>query len=569
VTDPAILRFRALVEAGLAALEERRQEVNDLNVFPVADGDTGDNMVLTLRAVLQELDRLIDATADRTIDDIGREEIVGSVARAALLGARGNSGVILSQLIRGAAEELASRPGELIDPVLIGAALARAADQAYGSVREPAEGTILTVVREMAHRVASELAHMQETRLGPEATDDEQDELAAEVIERALSAGLESVERGPDLLPILREAGVVDAGGYGLTIVLAGIVGALRGSAPPPLAHQAPARVTHPQHSSSTFRYCTNFAVTGTDLDQRHFIRELERIGDSVLVVGDPTTLKVHLHTDDPDAAAGLFADAGTVSHIDIGDMTEQVAERDARLTGTAGAPEPAASVADGAANAQNGATRSETTCGALAVVTGEGFKELYASLGVGTLDGGPKLNPSTYDLLAAIHGVPAEQIIVLPNSANVLMAAERAAELSDRTVEVVPSKSLQAGLIAAVSLDPGRTARDNAAAMRDALDRLHTGAVARAARDDARGRFQAGDAIGFVDDQLVAWGEPSTTLRQVLDRLAGDAELITCLRGPSAPLGDDAVRGLIDGQVELELEVGGQENYWWLLSAE
>src|SRR5438132_208545 len=169
MSDPSIVRFRAIVEAGLAALESRREEVNDLNVFPVADGDTGDNMVLTLRAVVQELDRLASATEERTIDDIGREEIVASVARAALLGARGNSGVILSQLIRGAAEELVSRPGELVDPVLISAALARAADRAYDSVRDPAEGTILTVVREMAHRIASELAHMPETRIGPDA----------------------------------------------------------------------------------------------------------------------------------------------------------------------------------------------------------------------------------------------------------------------------------------------------------------------------------------------------------------------------------------------------------------
>jgi dihydroxyacetone kinase-like predicted kinase len=175
VTDPALLRFRALVEAGLSALEERREEVNDLNVFPVADGDTGDNMVLTLRAVLQELDRLALVSEESSLDDIGREQIVRSVARAALLGARGNSGVILSQLIRGAAEELISRPGELIDPVLIGAALASAADQGYGSVQQPAEGTILTVVREMARRVSHDLAHMKETRLGPDASDDEQD----------------------------------------------------------------------------------------------------------------------------------------------------------------------------------------------------------------------------------------------------------------------------------------------------------------------------------------------------------------------------------------------------------
>src|SRR5579875_3204372 len=244
MTDPAIVRFRTLLQAGLAALEERRQEVNDLNVFPVADGDTGDNMVLTLRAVLAELDRLATATGDRSIDEIGREEIVASVARAALLGARGNSGVILSQLIRGAAEELASRPGEMIDPMLIGAALARAADQAYGSVREPAEGTILTVAREMASRVASEVAHMSAPRLGEEASDEEQDTVIAEVMESALDAGRDSVARGPDMLPALRQAGVVDAGGYALTVLLAGIVGALRGSSPrcPPTARSARSR---------------------------------------------------------------------------------------------------------------------------------------------------------------------------------------------------------------------------------------------------------------------------------------------------------------------------------------
>jgi hypothetical protein len=552
VTDPAIVRFRAIVEAGLAALEDRRVEVNDLNVFPVADGDTGDNMVLTLRSVLQELDRLLTASENRTIDEIGRDEIVASVARAALLGARGNSGVILSQLIRGAAEELASRPGELIDPVLIGAALARAADQAYGSVRDPAEGTILTVVREMAHRVASDLAHMRDARLGADATDEEQDAVIAEVIEGALDAGQDSVRRGPDLLPVLREAGVVDAGGYGLTVLLAGIVGALRGSEPVALDHHAPARVTHPQHDSETYRYCTNFAVTGTGLDQRAMIRALERLGDSVLVVGDQTTLKIHVHTDDPDAATGLGGAAGTVSHIDIADMHEQIRERDARL------------VADSPLEGGG-----EGICGALAVITGDGFRDLFRSLGVTVLDGGPTLNPSTYDLLAAIHGIQSEEIVVLPNSSNVLMAAERAAELSDKTVRVVPSRSLQAGLAAAVSLDPARTAAANADAMNDVLAAVRTGAVAPAARDDAQGRFREGDAVGFVEERLVAWGPPEQTLRDVLQALARDAELITCLRGADAPLDDAIVKGLTDGGVELELSRGGQESYWWLLSAE
>src|SRR5947209_5407225 len=157
----------------------------------------------------------------------------------------------------------------------------------------------------MAHRVASDLAHMQETRLGADATTEKQNELIADVIERALDAGQDSVKRGPDLLPVLREAGVVDAGGYALTVLFAGIIGALRGSDPPELERHAAARVTHPQHASSTYRYCTNFAVTGGGLEATRFIARLETIGDSVLVVGDPSTLKIHVHTDDPDAATG------------------------------------------------------------------------------------------------------------------------------------------------------------------------------------------------------------------------------------------------------------------------
>jgi fatty acid kinase len=431
--------------------------------------------------------------------------------------------------------------------VLIGAALARAADQAYGSVREPAEGTILTVVREMAHRVASEIAHTPGARLNEDATAGEQDLVIAEVIESALEAGQDSVKRGPDLLPVLREAGVVDAGGYGLTVLLAGIVGGLRGSDPPALDHYRAARVTHPQHASTTFRYCTNFAVTGTGLEQRRYVQALEQIGDSVLVVGDPTTLKVHVHTDDPDAATALFADAGVVSHLDVADMREQVQRRDERLEAPA----------------------ETAVCGALAVVNGEGMSKLFAGFGVRVLDGGPTLNPSTYDLLAAIHAVPAEEVVVLPNSANVVMAAERAAELSEKAVAVVATRSPQAGLAAAVSLDPARRAAENAEAMNETLDGVRTGAVAPAGRDDAQGRFHAGEAVGFVEEELVAWGSPLQTLRDVLSRLGENAELITCLRGADAPLDDATVHALVGGHAELELSEGGQPSYWWLLSAE
>jgi DAK2 domain fusion protein YloV len=548
VAEANLLRFRAAVEGALAHLESRRDEVNDLNVFPVADGDTGDNMVLTLKAVVAELDRLSGEEGRRTVDEIGREEIVDSVARAALLGARGNSGVILSQLIRGAAEELASRPGELVDPVLIGAAMARAADRAYDSVRDPAEGTILTVVREMAHRVASDLAHMADTRLGPDAPPDVQDQVIAHVLENAIQAGEESVKRGPELLPVLRDAGVVDAGGYALTIIFAGVVAALRGSEAPELEHHAPARVTHPQHESSTYRYCTNFVVTGRNLDASRYLRELEVLGDSVLVVGDRVTLKVHIHTDEPERATGLFEAAESVSRLDVADMHEQMDERRVRLA------------------VRNG---GQAACGALAVVAGRGMKALFEGLGVHAIDGGPTLNPSTYDLLAGVHAVPAEEVVLLPNSPNVIMAAERAAALSEKSVRVVATRSQQAGLAAAVVLDPGRDARGNAQAMEDELANVRTGGVAPAARDDAAGRFVSGEAVGYVGEELVAWGEPETTLRSVLASLADGAELVTCIAGDGAPLDEAGVAALAPDGVELEHSAGGQPNWWWLLSAE
>jgi dihydroxyacetone kinase-like predicted kinase len=372
-----------------------------------------------------------------------------------------------------------------------------------------------------------------------------QNEMLAYVLEHALHAGESSVKRGPELLPVLRDAGVVDAGGYGLTVILAGMIAALRGADPPPLEHHAPARVTHPHHESSTYRYCTNFAVTGSDLDPSPWVARLEALGDSVLVVGDARTLKVHVHTDRPEQATALFEGAGTVSRLDVADMHEQVRERSGRLAGTLQA------------------------CGVLAVVNGDGMRELFEGLGTSVLDGGATLNPSTYELLAAIHAVPAEQIVVLPNSPNVRMAAERAAELSEKTVRVVPTRSMASGLAAAVVLDPNATAEANAATMAETLQRVRTGGVTEAARDDAQGRFRRGDSVGFIEEQLVAWGEPGETLEVVLGELGREAELLTVIEGDGAPLQGDAVAALAPTGAELELSRGGQPSWWWLVAAE
>ncbi len=541
--DPSIARFRRVITSAYASLEARRQEVNDLNVFPVADGDTGDNMAMTMRAVMEELDRL----DGHEVDDVGRTALVQALARAALMGARGNSGVILSQIVRGAAEELASRPGELVDPVLVAAAFASAADAAYESVREPAEGTMLTVFREMAHSIARQLAHLEagKQRLDREVTESEQDAVLAEVLERAIEDGERAVARTPEQLEVLRESGVVDAGGYGLVLILAGVVAGLRGDDAelPEVSHHEPPRMSLPHHEDSRYRYCTNFIVSGNGLQSRQFLPRLEGLGDSVLVVGDEATLKVHVHTDEPEAAVALFEGAGTVTNLDVADMREQMAERTARL--------------------KAGRT------GVVAVAAGEGLERLFAELGAHVVPGGETLNPSTYELLAGIHTVPADEVLVLPSSSNVVMAAERACELSEKQARVVPATSQQASLLALVELDPAATGSENAERLEAALAGVAIGGVAPAARDDAQGRFRKGDAVGFSDGEIVAWGGAGSTLQATIQRLATEAEIVTVIAGEGAPIPLAEIDTHAPDGVEIETHEGGQPSWWWLLAAQ
>ncbi|MBW8059532.1 MAG: DAK2 domain-containing protein [Solirubrobacterales bacterium] len=541
--DPSIARFRRVITSAYAYLEERRQEVNDLNVFPVADGDTGDNMAMTMRAVMEELDRLDGLE----VDEVGRTRLVQALARAALMGARGNSGVILSQIVRGAAEELASRPGELVDPVLVASAFASAAEASYESVREPAEGTMLTVFREMAHSIARQLAHLEagRQRFDRGVSDKRQDAVLAEVLERAIADGQRAVERTPEQLDVLRESGVVDAGGYGLVLILAGVVAGLRGDSAeaPEISHHGAPRLSRPQHEDSRFRYCTNFIVSGTGLEGRDFLPRLEGLGDSVLVVGDEVTLKVHVHTDEPEAAVTLFEGAGRVTNLDVADMREQIAKRRARL--------------------ENGRT------GVLAVAAGEGLERLFGELGAHVVCGGETLNPSTYELLAGIHEIQAEEVLVLPSSSNVVMAAERACELSEKPARVVAATSQQASLLALVELDPAASVEENAGRLDAALADVASGGVAPAARDDARGRFRQGDAVGFAGDEIVAWGGAGSTLAATIERLAQGAEIVTVLAGDGAPIPLAEIDTHVPGGVEVETHEGGQPSWWWLLAAQ
>jgi len=259
------------------------------------------------------------------------------------------------------------------------------------------------------------------------------------------------------------------------------------------------------------------------------------------------------VHTDDPEQAVALFEPSSKVSHLDVADMRVQMAERDSRLERDG----------DGAG------TPPVTHSGAVVVATGPGVVKLYHGLGAHVVDGGPTLNPSTYDILAGIHAVPAQEVVVLPNSPNVILAAERAAELSEKPARVVPTRSMQAGLSGLLGFEAQRSADENADAVAEVVAGLQTGGVAPAARDDPQGRFSAGDAVGYAGEELVSWGDPASTLAAVMKSISEGCEVLTCIAGEGAPLGRDAVAAAVPEGLELDFHEGGQPAWWWLLCAE
>jgi DAK2 domain fusion protein YloV len=545
MTDPSIERFHRVVRVAHEHLKERQQEVNDLNVFPVPDGDTGDNMVGTIRAVLDGLDGL----RSNSLAAVDRNYIIQTVAHSALMGARGNSGVILSQIVRGAAEVLSTRRGELIGPGLVRDALAHASDAAWGSVGDPQEGTMLTVIREVARAVAERVDEMERTELEAGVSEADQDAMIAELLAIAITSGQAALERTPEQLDVLAEAGVVDAGAYGLVIILAGLVAGLAGqdAGPSPVPHQVATPVLGGAHADSRYRYCTSCIVTGRELDPRALAPRLEELGDSIAVVGDETMLKVHVHTDVPNEARAICAEYGDVHQLEFTDMRRQIAARDVRLSGGSG-----------------------PRTGVVAVAAGHGIAELFAAEGARVVDGGPTLNPSIHELLEGIRATNGEEVVVLPNSSNVILAAEEAARIADRPVEVVASSSQQAGLAALVgAFDPAQAAAENAERMTSELEAINDGLVAAADRDDPDGRYRRGDAVGFVGADLVAWGEPTPTLVAVVGRLAEDAEIVTVLEGAEAPARASELDLDPTNGAELEIHDGGQPTYWWLIAAQ
>jgi DAK2 domain fusion protein YloV len=519
---------RGLAHGALDALELSRERIDDLNVYPVPDGDTGTNMTLTMRGV-------VDALEASTATD--RAELAREATRAALMAARGNSGVILSQIVRGAADVLAA--AETVDTATVARAFRGASDEAYGAVRQPVEGTMLTVIRALAD--AAEAAPPLEPR-----------ELLTLLVER----GEEAVARTPEQLTVLREARVVDAGGAGLVELVRGLAAAASGHtvSVPELPPVSAVEAIHQEPSQ--YRYCTTFIVEGEALDAHALEGELDRLGDSLLVVGDPTALKVHVHTDDPGAALTLGTQAGVIEGVEIADMHRQTEQREQRLL----------------SSLPGGASRSAV----VAVVAGAGNRKLFEDLGAERVfEGGQSMNPSTADLLESIDAVGADEVVLLPNNSNVVLAAEQAARVAGRPVQVVPTESIPAGLAALVAFNGERSAEENAKAMGEALSGLGTGEVAIASRDALLDGIavREGDYLALLDGTAIASGAAfDEAVRAVLERLlAQPRDVLTLLRGEEAPPLDGLVEELTESHPELEVDVheGGQPHYPLLISAE
>jgi DAK2 domain fusion protein YloV len=525
-------RVQELAHGALASLEHNRQRIDDLNVYPVPDGDTGTNLTMTARAVVDELDR---TTTEN------RAGLVKEVTRAALMGARGNSGVILSQIIRGAAETLRT-DGE-VDTHTLARAFRSASDAAYRAVRQPVEGTMLSVIRELAEEGESA----------------ENDGLTKpELLARLVKRGEEAVARTPEQLEVLREAGVVDAGGAGLLEIVRGLAARAAGE---PLPEAPTAReelnIEAIHQELSPFRYCTTFVIEGDDLDSEGIEKELEQLGDSLLVVGDPEALKVHVHTDEPGSALAVGTRAGVIEGVEIANMHEQTLQREQRLLEAVPDAPP-------------------TTTGLVAVVAGDGNRKLFESLGATRIvEGGQTMNPSTAALVEAIESMPAAEVVVLPNNSNVILSAEQAAGLVDKTVTVVPTDSLPAGLAAMLAFDPDRRAAENAAAMNEVLGEVKTGEVTIASRDvDMNGvSVRKGAWLGLADGKAVAGGPDfDEVAAAVAERLLEEPRsVMTLLTGADEPELDGLLERIQERHPDLELDVqaGGQPHYPLLLSAE
>ena len=538
--------LQRMVSSATTLLESNVESINALNVFPVPDGDTGTNMFLTLRAVMDRAGPLKGGAAG---------DVAAAMARGALMGARGNSGVILSQFFRGMAVGLEGASdfgvGELV------AAYQQARVHAYKAVGEPVEGTMLTVISSVAE-AARESLSLNGT--------------VQDLCEAVCAAARESVARTPTMLPVLREAGVVDAGGQGLAVVLEGVRRSVTGEvsddlevAPPePVGVEATAGSVSVEFLEATdeemYGYCTQFLIQGDALDVDAIRDSMSRMAHSTVVVGDETMVNVHVHAEDPGPVVSFGVSQGTLSHVKLENMDSQHSEySDARRR-------EASPVSEAVETA------------AVVVASGKGLEDLFASLGAGAIiAGGDTMNPSVQELMEAVESVPSDNVVLLPNNGNIVPAATQAAESSEKTVKVVPTRSIPQGVSAILSFNSERDLDSNVGEMEEAAASVRTAEVTAAVRP-ARTKgvpVKAGQLIGLLERELVASGDD---LADVVLSLLGEAEvsngdLVTLYWGgpvttDEADLVVQKLNGAFDG-VEVELVEGGQPHYHFIISVE
>jgi len=550
--------FRRSLLGSLTWLTANRDKVNELNVFPVPDGDTGTNMLLTLESAIEEMGP--DENSDLS-------QVAATVAHGALMGARGNSGVILSQVLRGFSQGVGENAS--VDCKELAHAFAEATAVAYKGVTKPTEGTILTVARKVSEAA---LAKAEET------------EDIAELIQSVVSAAQRAVDDTPSQLAVLREAGVVDAGGYGLMVILEGFLKTVKGQEIPTTskAARAPAPERQPAkvgaHALETpeegWGFCTEFLIEEPSKPFDEVRRELTPMGNSAAIVGDDALIRVHIHTLDP---GGLIAQAtayGTLQKLKVEDMTRQHHEILAH--------DPPAQDEDVASAAPplgtNGYSRVPTgQVGVVAVAAGEGFRRIFEELGAGVVEGGQTMNPSTEDLLAAVTANGADEVIILPNNKNVIMTAQQVCSLSSKTIKVVASRTVPQGISALLNLDPGAGLEANSEAMASALDGVQTIEVTKAVRSTSVGglKIKNGDMIALVNGKITRAGKNAQEVVDgALEGLKTDGfELCTIYAG--AAVKDDEARDIVGHvrqhfpKLEVQLQRGEQDHYPYILSLE
>ncbi|MED9873580.1 MAG: DAK2 domain-containing protein [Eggerthellaceae bacterium] len=530
------------IASAAKALAARKEEINRLNVFPVPDGDTGTNMSLTLAMVVENLAKLPIGASD--------EERRRAITSGALMGARGNSGVITSQIMRGLCEGIADH--ETFDLVAVDDAFDRAVEVAFNAVRKPVEGTILTVLRDTA--AAARKARKKKMDL-------------EEGLRFIVGESYASVQRTPDLLPVLKENGVVDAGGFGLAIFFDSFVSALTGRTDSMGDELAFARTAAPKveieqindWEGSAYMYCNEFLVDSDTLDPEEALDFLQTMGDCELCVGTNPKFKVHVHSNTPDKVLAYFLERGQISEVFIHNMKLQSEERTAKL--------------------EQEQVEEAKPIGFVAVAAGTGNAAILKSLGVDyVVSGGQTMNPSTKELLDAVNSVNADAVIILPNNSNIIMASQSCVEVSEKPCAVVPTKSVPEAFSAMFAFDEGASLEENVEAMTEAREEVKTGEITHAIKDskDVHGNpIHDGDVIGIAAGELevVSDSIEDATLRVLEVLEAEDADTLTILAGED--YSDEAFEALISqiedayGDLEIDSHRGEQPLYPIILSVE